>query len=74
VLYYTISNAVAIIQQGSILKKDTEEMIEIADKTPVVEHKKATLKAREKQAVEGNITRIIAKDSSKWQSSKKEKS
>jgi YidC/Oxa1 family membrane protein insertase len=73
VLYYAISNGVAIIQQGSVLKKDSEEMIELADEKPVVEYKKATAKAREKQAVEGNVIRIVAKDNTKWQSSKKEK-
>ena len=74
VLYYTISNSVAILQQRSILKQDTEEMIEIADAAPVSGFKKATAKAREKQAIEGNVTRIVAKDNGKWQSSKKEKS
>lgn len=62
-LYYTISNLVAVIQQHSILKQDAEEMIEIADKAEdMVKTKKATAKAREKQAQEGKITRITAKD------------
>lgn len=61
-LYYTISNLVAVIQQHSILKKDTEEMIEIADKATESQNKKATVKAREKQAQEGKIIRITAKD------------
>jgi membrane protein insertase Oxa1/YidC/SpoIIIJ len=73
VLYYTISNSVAMIQQGILLRQDSEEMIGIADKTPVEMHKKATAKAREKQAVEGNVIKIVAKDNTKWQSSKKEK-
>lgn len=61
VLYYTVSNLVAVLQQRSILNKDAEEMIEIADE-PVKPGKKATAKAREKQAVEATITRITAKD------------
>lgn len=61
-LYYTVSNLVAVIQQHSILKLDAEEMIEIADKADIGQGKKATAKARAKQAQEGNITRITAKD------------
>lgn len=64
-LYYTVSNVVAVLQQGSILKKDTEELIEIADEAPSVVQKtgkKATAKARAKQAQEGTIIRIVAKD------------
>lgn len=63
VLYYTISNLVAVIQQRSILKKDSEELIEIADEaTTTMPGKKATAKARAKQAQEGTIIRIVAKD------------
>ena len=63
VLYYTVSNIVAVVQQGRILKEDAEEMIEIADMaTGSNQHKKATAKARVKQAAEANITRITAKD------------
>jgi len=65
VLYYTVSNIVAVAQQGSILKGDTKEMIAIADYvTEPVQNKKATAKARAKQATEANITRITAKDTS----------
>ena len=65
VLYYTVSNIVAVAQQGSILKGDTKEMIAIADYvTEPVQNKKATAKARAKQATETNITRITAKDTS----------
>jgi len=60
-LYYTVSNVVAVLQQGSILKKDTDELIEIADEAPMP-GKKATAKARAKQAQEGTIIRIVAKD------------
>lgn len=62
-LYYTMSNIVAVIQQHSILKDDMDEMIAIADEVTVIDqHKKATIKARVKQAKEANITRIVAKD------------
>lgn len=65
VLYYTVSNIVAVAQQGSILKGDTEEMVAIADSvTEPKLNKKATAKARAKQATEANITRITAKDTS----------
>lgn len=63
VLYYTVSNIVAVAQQGSILKGDVEEMIQIADKA-TEPGKKATAKARVKAATEANITRIVAKDTS----------
>ena len=62
-LYYTVSNVVAVLQQRSILKKDTTEMIEIADEAPSAPGKKATAKARAKLATEATtITRIVAKD------------
>lgn len=73
VLYYMVSNIAALVQQNHILKKDTEEMIEIADEQPVIsQHKKATAKAREKQAREANVIRIKAKDNTP-KSNKKEK-
>lgn len=61
-LYYTVSNLVAVLQQRSILQEDATEMIEIADEADVPHGKKATAKARAKLAVEGTITRIVAKD------------
>lgn len=72
-LYYAVSNLVAVAQQHRILKQDTEELVEIASEEPATQHKKATAKAREKVAREGNITRIVAKDTSP-KKSKKEKS
>ncbi len=76
VLYYTVSNLVAVVQQYSILKKDTDELISIADNSPspVLNGKKPTAKEREKHASEANVTRIVAKDNGKWQSSKRGKS
>jgi YidC/Oxa1 family membrane protein insertase len=66
VLYYVVSNIVAVIQQHYILKKDVDEMEEIAEKSLASETKapgkKATAKARAKAATEGNVIRITAKD------------
>ena len=69
-LYYAVSNVVAVAQQSYLLKKDSEEMDEIADEVTVkpAAHKKATAKAREKAAKPANVTnvtRIKAKDSNK---------
>lgn len=62
-LYYAVSNLVAVAQQSYLLKKDEEEMEEIADETPKKPAKKATAKAREKAAKPATtITRIKAKD------------
>lgn len=74
-LYYVTSNVFAAIQQHFLLKRDAEEMDVIASQ-PAGSGKKATAKAREKQAREAqtvkpskknetNITRISAKDTSK---------
>lgn len=71
-LYYTVSNLVAVFQQDRILKDDATEMIEIADQADKKQHKKATAKARAKQAKEANVIRIKAKDTANWKS-KKEK-
>ena len=73
-LYYTVSNLVAVLQQGYILKEDASEMIEIADQAPVTSHKKATAKARAKEAQAGQVIRLKAKDTTSWKSNKKEKS
>jgi membrane protein insertase Oxa1/YidC/SpoIIIJ len=61
-LYYAVSNIVATIQQHFILKQDEHELEEIADEEPAQPTKKATAKARAKQANEGTVTRIVAKD------------
>ncbi|NCO10959.1 YidC/Oxa1 family membrane protein insertase [Candidatus Saccharibacteria bacterium] len=68
-LYYVTSNAFAAIQQHFLLKKDTEELEDIAESAIKKEQgKKATAKARAKQAQEAKtvsterITRISAKD------------
>ena len=82
-LYYTTSNVVAVIQQHFLLKKGEEELEGAVDKLPSNKKsgsgKKATAKAREKQAREAkvinssnkksdsgdHITRIEAKDDRK---------
>ena len=64
VLYYTVSNLVAVIQQHNILKQDSEELIKIADIEPSKAGKKATEKARARaeHAQEATVVRIVAKD------------
>lgn len=61
-LYYAVSNLVAVAQQSYLLKKDEEEMEEIADEPLQKTGKKATAKAREKAAKTATVTRIKAKD------------
>ncbi len=71
-LYYVTSNIFAAIQQHFLLKRDAEEMDHLADLQMKRDGKKATMKAREKQAREAevitpkkdsvNVTRISAKD------------
>lgn len=64
-LYYAVSNIVAVAQQSYLLKKDEEELEEIADEPSAKKPaKKATAKARAKVASEAKITRISAKDDS----------
>jgi len=64
-LYYAVSNLVAVAQQGYLLKKDEEEMEEIADEPSLAPSKKATAKAREKAAKTATITKIKASDMKK---------
>jgi YidC/Oxa1 family membrane protein insertase len=61
-LYYAVSNLVAVGQQSYLLKKDEEEMEELADEPLPKQGKKATAKAREKAAQTANVTKIKAKD------------
>lgn len=63
-LYYAVSNLVAVAQQSYLLKKDEDELEEIAEEAPKPV-KKATAKAREKVAKDGEVTRIKASDSGK---------
>lgn len=61
-LYYMVSNLVAVLQQHSILRQDSDEMIQMAESEPAAVGKKATAKARAKNAREATITRITAKE------------
>lgn len=64
-LYYATSNLVAVVQQHFLLRKDEEELEEIADE-PTVQEKKTTKKTtvtqRARGAKEARVTRITAKD------------
>ena len=71
-LYYVTSNIFAAIQQHFLLKRDAEEMDKLADQQIKKSGKKATAKARAREAREAtvtpskksgeNVTRISAKD------------
>lgn len=61
-LYYSVSNIVAVMQQAYLLKQDEEELEEIAEEPPKQVGKKATAKARARQAKEAKVTKITAKD------------
>lgn len=68
-LYYTTSNLFAAVQQHFLLKRDVEELDKIASQKPRKKGKKATAKARAREAREAElteggqkITRISAKD------------
>ncbi len=70
-LYYAVSNIVATIQQHFILKQDEEEMEEMVENIPAQPPKKATAKARAKQADEATVTRIVAGGGKSKKQSKK---
>lgn len=72
-LYYVTSNLFAAIQQHYLLRRDAEEMDQLADQQIKKAGKKATAKARAREAREAevtnpskknevNVTRISAKD------------
>lgn len=73
-LYYGVSNLVAVAQQSYLLRKDEEEMEEIAERPPKKPGKKATAKAREKKAVPANVVRIKASSNRKKSGAKGKKS
>ena len=65
-LYYATSTLVTVFQQSIILRQDEEELEEIAAEHPQKQPgKKATAKARAKEAREATVTRIVAKDTSR---------
>lgn len=71
--YYAVSNILTAGQQFYLLRRNADEMDEIAEKAIKKENnktpgKKATAKARAKQASEAKITRISAKDTGRKRS------
>lgn len=60
-LYWLVSGLVAVVQQGIILRADTEEMEAEADAPSTAPAKKRISTAREKQAVEAEIVAEPAK-------------
>lgn len=61
-LYYTVSNLIAVAQQHILLKRGEEDIAEAVEEAKLP-GKKATAKARAKQAKEAStVTRIVAKD------------
>jgi YidC/Oxa1 family membrane protein insertase len=62
-LYYVTSNLFAAIQQHFLLKRDAEEMDKLADIQPKGTGKKATAKARAREAREAEVTKPTAKKS-----------
>ncbi len=65
-LYYVTSNLFAAVQQHYLLKRDAVEMDHLADAEMKKQGgKKATAKARAKQAREATVMRISTKDTSK---------
>lgn len=64
VLYYAVSNLVAVAQQTFILRHDEEDLEELADAAPV---EKANTKKQFKKATKSapKVTRITAKDTRK---------
>ena len=62
-LYYVTSNLFAVVQQHFLLKRDVEEMEELADKQLKKEGRKATAKARAKQAREAAVVKPSKKKS-----------
>jgi YidC/Oxa1 family membrane protein insertase len=59
VLYYAVSNLVAVAQQSQVLKHDEEDLEDLADTAPAPKIIKAEPKKSKKTA---NVTRITAKD------------
>lgn len=55
VLYYAVQSLVAILQQRYFLNKDVEEMEQSVESKPMIPGKKATAKARAKEAREAEV-------------------
>lgn len=66
VLYYAVSNLVAVVQQSYVLKQDEEDLEELADTAPVSAQAKNIKKQFKKPTKSTpHITRITAKDKRK---------
>lgn len=66
VLYYAVSNAVAVVQQSLILKHDEEDLEELAEAAPAPKETKTPKVTAPKKTKKGaNVTRITAKDTRK---------
>jgi YidC/Oxa1 family membrane protein insertase len=61
VLYYAVSNLVAVAQQSQVLKHDEEDLEELADTAPAPKAEKIKTQPK-KSKKSANITRITAKD------------
>ena len=65
VLYYAVSNLVAVAQQAYVLNQDEEELEEIAESAPVQKTKKNKKQPKAESKQTNRVTRIVAKDTSK---------
>lgn len=67
VLYYAVSNLVAVVQQRHVLNQDEEELEELAEEAQAAEKSKKVAKKQPKRATKKSpqITRITAKDTRK---------
>lgn len=63
VLYYAVSNVVAVVQQSYVLGKDEDELEELAETAPAA--LRPATKKRAKSASKTRVTRITAKDTRK---------
>lgn len=63
VLYYAVSNIVAVVQQSYVLGEDEEELEELADEAPAVSG--VSVKKQKKSTKTEHVTRITAKDTRK---------
>src|SRR5690606_28753454 len=62
VLYYAVSNLVAVVQQTHILKHDEEALEELAEAAPVQNTKTQIKKSTKPSTTAPMVTRITAKD------------
>lgn len=65
VLYYAVSNLVAVGQQAYVLNQDEEELEEIAESTPAPKERKQKKSPKTNKPTNNHVTRISAKDTRK---------